>query len=249
MIVALTLSAIDRVVFPSSETPLLSSTSRTPLQVNQIRQMRAFASERRPPTTAIVNSVGKRSRTPTSMRTPTRHPNPTGTHSVPNQPLIHRTNSHSAAGFTPSAFPGSGTIPRSAKKWARSAHLHEVRSKGDREKSGTNSRDQVRIRDRWSRENDIGDVFQSPISPLTGYSLTKPIGTDDANPLIDQRGKSHQVFSNHHRTPLSPLPRRHSLDTDDSTENDIWVDTDGSELDLNSESEIQYSPNVHSADP
>jgi hypothetical protein len=60
---------------------------------------------------------------------------------------------------------------------------------------------------------------------------------------MDKKGKSPQVFSTR-RTPLRPLSKRHSLDTDDSTENDTWVDTDadGSELDLNSESEVQYSP-------
>jgi hypothetical protein len=161
-------------------------------------------------------------------------------------PRIQRANSQGAS--TP-AFSGLGPVPKSAKKWARTAHLHEVRGKDDREKSGSSSRDQVHGRDRRGRENDVGDVFQSPIVPLKGYPSSPPVSVGDAFKLIDKKGKSPQVYSTH-RTSLSPLLTRRPLDADDSTDNDTWVDTDadGSELDLNSESE-QHFPHAGWPDP
>jgi len=103
-----------------------------------------------------------------------------------------------------------------------------VRLKDDRVRNGTPSRDHK------GRENDI---FRSQVSPLKGNSPGGPIGVGDTQRLIDKKGRSPQVFSVHRR-PLSPLPV-HSLDADDNTESDMWVDTDadGSELDLNSESD------------
>lgn len=249
---------LDKVAFPSSETPPPYPTSRPPLPTEQGRQingMDAFTSERWPPIVPLARSGDKRSRTPTSLRTPTRllsghhRPvTPTGTRSIANQPPVQRANSHGAAGMTSPGFSGIGPVPRSAKRWARSAHLHEVRGKGDREKGGGSSRDQTRTRDRRGRENDSGEVFMSPSSPLKGYSSTRPIGVSDTLQLIDKKGKSPQVFSTH-RMPLSPLPKRLPLDTDDSTEYDAWIDTDADGSDLYSESEFQYSPKVKQADP
>lgn len=202
----------------------------------QIKQMNASVNERRP-ATAVVTSMSKRSRTPTSLRTPTRHLNghhhrpitPSGSHHS-GRPHLLRTNSQGATGdSSPFGFAGIGPVPRSAKKWARSAHLHEVRVKDDRVKGTVGSRG---YRD---RENDTGNIFGSPIFPVTGNSPSEPIG--DALNLADKKGKGPRTFSMH-RKPLSPLPVKHlSLDTSDGTENDLWVDTDadGSELDINSE--------------
>jgi hypothetical protein len=161
------------------------------------------------------------------------------------RPLIQRANSQGASGFTSSGFFGVGPVPKSAKKWARTAHLHEVRVRDDKGQRETGSRDQVRGRDRESREND-SDVFTFP---LKGHSSSPPVGHGDPLKVVDRKGKSPLFFSAH-RTPFSPLPMRHPKDVDDSTDNDTWVDTDAdcSELDLNSESEVQYSPKAVFAD-
>lgn len=191
--------------------------------------MHASASERRP-APIVTTSVGKRSRTPTSLRTPTRHLNghnnrpvtPTALHNTASRPHLHRANSHGASGNTQSNFTGIGPVPRSAKKWAKSSHLHEVRAKEDK-----------RSHREKERENDIGDVFQSPGSPLKGYSSQQAVTMGDAVKLFDRKGKGQQV----QRSPFSPLPNKHdSPETDESTENEIWVDTDadGSEWDLES---------------
>jgi hypothetical protein len=213
--------------------------------------MYVSASERRPPT-GIVTSASKRSRTPTSLRTPTRrlsgHPlrpvTPTGAHNPASHPLLQRANSQGTAGFISPGFSGLGPVPRSAKKWARTAHLHQVRGKDNREKNEAGSRDQVHGHDRRNMENDV-DVFQSSTSPLRGYPSSPPASVGDAIKLIDKKGKKPQMHSSH-RTPLSPLPTRHPMDTDDSADNDTWVDTDadGSELDLSSEPEGSQSPRV-----
>jgi hypothetical protein len=88
-------------------------------------------------------------------------------------------------------------------------------------------------------------VFHTPVTPLKGYTSNLPIGPGGTSKLADKKGKSPQVFSTH-RTPLSALPTRHPVNADDSTDNDPWVDTDadGSEVDLNSESDVQNSPTV-----
>jgi hypothetical protein len=213
--------------------------------------MYVSASERRPPT-GIVTSASKRSRTPTSLRTPTRrlsgHPlrpvTPTGAHNPASHPLLQRANSQGTAGFISPGFSGLGPVPRSAKKWARTAHLHQVRGKDNREKNEAGSRDQVHGHGRRNMENDV-DVFQSSTSPLRGYPSSPPASVGDAIKLIDKKGKKPQMHSSH-RTPLSPLPTRHPMDTDDSADNDTWVDTDadGSELDLSSEPEGSQSPRV-----
>jgi hypothetical protein len=215
--------------------------------------MYASASERRPTTAGIVTSVSKRSRTPTSLRTPTRRLSghllrpvtPTGTHNTASRPLIQRANSQGTAGFISPGFSGLGPVPKSAKKWARTAHLHQVRGKDDREKNEAGSRDQVYGRDRRNREND-NDFFQSSTSPLKGYPSSPPASVGDASKLIDKKGKRPQS----HRTPLSPLLTRHPVDADDSADNDTWVDTDadGSELDLSSEPEVSQSPRFGLAD-
>lgn len=115
-------------------------------------------------------------------------------------------------------------MPRSAKKWARSAHLHEVRGK-----LGNGVQDQERLREsrelrRENRENDAGDrdIRYSPASPLKGYPT-------DKSPQYTVR-----------RKPLYPLS--FAIDGDEGTEGDNWVDTDveGSEMEM--EINVQYSP-------
>lgn len=223
---------LDKVEFPKSRAGLLPPfTSRTPIpadQARRIRDMHTSASERRP-TPINVTSPGKRSRTPTALRTPTRHlgnhhrpVTPTSSHNPFPRPHLHRANSHGATGGSQSFV---GPVPKSAKKWAKSSHLHEVRGRDDKDIVANGSRGQDRGRDRHGRENEFSDVFRSPISPFKGYSANQPVTVGDALKLLD-KGKGPRG-----RRPFSPLPnRRHSLDTDDS---EMWVDTDvdGSEYD------------------
>lgn len=145
------------------------------------------------------------------------------------RPIIQRANSQGSAS-TGFSFSGVGPVPKSAKRWARSAHLHEVRNRpngvarerrrGSKER-GSGSRE----RRRDGRENQIiiGNGIYTPSSPLRGYS-SKPF--DDNAQFIIQRKL------------IYPISR--GVDGDESTEGDTWVDTDvdGSEFG----SDIQYSP-------
>ena len=201
---------VDKWAFPMSRSgpPL---TLRTPITADQIRRTRDIhtsASDRRP-ISANFASPGKRSLTPTALRTP-RHLRPvipTGSH---NSSPLHRAKSQGAAGGS-QPFIGIGPVPRSAKKWAKSSHLHEVRGRDERSNITSTSRGE----DRRGRENEFSDVFRSPVSPFKSYSSNQHVTVGDNF----DKGKSP-----HGRQPLSSLStRRHSLDTDDS---EIWVDTD-----------------------
>lgn len=98
-------------------------------------------------------------------------------------------------------------MPKSAKKWARTAHLHEVRSAGRvRERVLSAGR-------RENRENE--DVFLSPPPPRYPAVLTGPI-------LMRSRmsGKGKEMEQG------KVVPT--SLDLDDilDQDGDSWVDTD-----------------------
>jgi hypothetical protein len=112
------------------------------------------------------------------------------------------------AGF---GFGTPGPAPRSAKKWARSAHLHEVRSKSGKQRRGEEERamrERGRPRD---KENEVIDVFSSPVAVQGDY--TSEMGSH-------LKGKIPE-------TP-SPLGFSRQSDGDDSASasGDHWVDTD-----------------------
>lgn len=154
-----------------------------------------------------------RSRTP-SFRTATarlRHP-ATPTRAV--QSAIQRSNSHGAGSLW------TGNVPKSAKKWARTAHLHEVRSAG---------RVRERVLSAGGRENrENEDVFLSPPPPHLPAVPTGPI-------LLRSRmwGKGKEMDKG------GVVPT--SLDLDDilDQDGDSWVDTDsvddGLEMDRTSQ--------------
>jgi len=78
-------------------------------------------------------SSNPRSRVPSLRTTPVRRPNVTQPR--PMTPTktslrhgLQRSNSHGGTLADGIAYAGSGLAPRSAKKWARTAHLHEVKS-------------------------------------------------------------------------------------------------------------------------
>ncbi|OBZ71136.1 V-type proton ATPase proteolipid subunit [Grifola frondosa] len=78
--------------------------------------------------------VGARPHTPSSQRTPTsRHfphtrPAYAGLHSLPSSAAFRPPIQRASSGGVTRGFGGIGPVPKSAKKWARSAHLHEVRA-------------------------------------------------------------------------------------------------------------------------
>ncbi|PCH40389.1 hypothetical protein WOLCODRAFT_117183 [Wolfiporia cocos MD-104 SS10] len=82
--------------------------------------------------------IGARPRTPSALRISTprhyNHSRPShhgATHSTPLASLSRpQTLTRSSSGGSALALGGIGPVPRSAKRWARSAHLHEVKSAG-----------------------------------------------------------------------------------------------------------------------
>ena len=109
-----------------------------------------FPSRRAPPTrTSSAESSVARSPTLTALRVPAPRPRtplhrttvargtPTGAR---RPPPLQRTNSHGASFGSGSTldFAGLGPVLRSARRWARSAHLHEVRSESCERRPGFN---------------------------------------------------------------------------------------------------------------
>ncbi|KAG2140251.1 UNC-like C-terminal-domain-containing protein [Suillus bovinus] len=119
----------------------------------------AFADKRSTPR----GSTTKRSGPPFAnfaLRTPTRRiPNSNSTEisTLPRAAHMVRTNSHSSTGLI---------IPKSTKRLARTAHLHEVK--------GSLSRRENRSSKPGERENDFEDVFRGP-SMKTHHHSRRPL--------------------------------------------------------------------------
>lgn len=128
-----------------------------------------------------------------TLRTPTRRiPNSISTEisTLPRAAHMVRTNSHSSTGLI---------IPKSTKRLARTAHLHEVK--------GSLSRRESQNSKPAERENDLEDVFRGP-SMKTHY---------------------HSRRLSSPRRPLLPLDlsrQPKDLISEDTTDPDAWVDTD-----------------------
>ncbi|TBU22364.1 UNC-like C-terminal-domain-containing protein [Dichomitus squalens] len=174
-----------------------------------------------------------RPHTPTALRTPTnRH---FTHHRVPAspgflsgvRPGIQRSNS----GSMTHGFGGVGPVPKSAKRWARSAHLHEVKATSA------------------SPRGQAADGEATPIPSTDATPGADAEGSDVhvllAPPLIERsetvrkgKGKAPMV---RHPSPLrplivnlsSPLLRPAAL-SGEGSEGEGWVDTDvsGSECDV-----------------
>ncbi|KAI0642933.1 UNC-like C-terminal-domain-containing protein [Trametes meyenii] len=194
-----------------------------------------------------------RPHTPTSIRSPTaRH----FAHyrAVPPSPslLLPRPGiQRSSSGSMTHGFGGIGPVPKSAKRWARSAHLHEV--KGTTTSSPSNG-----LRHRKSGEAtpvaststivsvDTQDVFSSPshaqVLLAPAFNGVGTISKGKARPIENQARHPSPLRG----TPIidisSPPPpsrgrdsRRHPSQAEsEMSEGDAWVDTDvdGSECDL-----------------
>lgn len=213
-------------------------------------------SNRRAP--SVSNSTRRhaaRAHTPTSHRTPTsRH----AIHHrvVPSSPSFHLPRpsiQRSSSGSMTLGFGGIGPVPKSAKRWARSAHLHEVKGanmsspsvEGLRHRTSGEATPLAPMR--ATGDADSGDIF-SP--PSQAQVLTIPF-LDGSNTI--SKGKARVIGLQPLRQPsplraspiihlASPPPpvrgrglgRRPSQAESEVSEGDAWVDTDmdGSECDL-----------------
>ena len=149
-----------------------------------------FADKR---STPRASTTTKRSGAPNVIsifRTPTRRPPasiPLNVSTLP-RPHMVRTNSHSSQGLI---------IPKSARRLARSAHLHEV-------KGSLSQRESQR-----ERETDAGDVFSVPPVKKHNHHHSRRLPSPQ-RPLfpIDFSRQPSDVMS------------------EDTTDADAWVDTD-----------------------
>ncbi|THH09584.1 hypothetical protein EW146_g8646 [Bondarzewia mesenterica] len=193
----------DKVTFPSHEPPASE----------KYRHPKSFAVPRRPPPS--------RPRTP-STRTP-RHYNTyhyhrpaTPTRARPPMPLA---SSYSMGAVSSSASGSTlvGPVPRSAKRWARSAHLHEVRKGGMRDMEV-----QVQVRDGEAEVDDGPFGLRRDVD--LGYGFDAADGVK-SSPMYMSRSVDR------YRRRASPLRDRGVGDGDGG--GDVWVDTDadGSEMD------------------
>ncbi|KAJ7505863.1 hypothetical protein B0H11DRAFT_1976462 [Mycena galericulata] len=202
-----------------------------------------------------------RVRTPTRARTPHRRPaTPTHPYATPNYALAH------AHGQTPSSLPMQHSVsqgqgaPRSARRWARTAHLHElrggasvqrVRGVGARD-AGAEARSVVNLA---SPEPGAPDVFASPspasAGPMNGDMLGMGVAMrrrvasgSGGGGSVSAGGSGALLFRG-----LSPSPAGSVCDlefgeaqlasADDAGEGDSWVDTDeGSEMGAEGDADV-----------
>ncbi|KAF7374470.1 SUN domain-containing protein [Mycena sanguinolenta] len=222
--------------FPSTEEkpPVPPSTASRPkpprLNLNLHGPARPRSRTRSIGNTAVLEGQRAHSRTPTLGRTPHRRPEtPTRAHAHTPAvlPIMHSVSHGSHA-------------PRSARRWARTAHLHELR--GGASGSGTASAQRLSVTTTATRDSvaaaprsapgpaagmsapDLGegtDVFASP-SPM-------PSGARSAGLRgmgLDEDGGGGLLSQDPSASPPFDLARG-AYDGDA----DAWVDTDGSEVD------------------
>jgi len=212
--------------------PRSRSRSRTPLSSNYTRM----------PTSTPKMPTRDHGDNHTHTHTPHAHFNvsPLPNAKMTPRPKLQRSNSHGSSpnvhgyggiGLTPSASwgsPGHIQAPRSVKRWARTAHLHEVKRKRDhrgenkekvkeKEKddedvfsnTGTPSRSKTRSQD----ARDVGDGF--PTSSLGISTLSSSVTHSPTRLKESSRSLSP-----------SPSPRTGKTDEDTDTDSTSWVDTE-----------------------
>ncbi|KAF8547292.1 hypothetical protein OG21DRAFT_1501633 [Imleria badia] len=150
------------------------------------------------PVAPTATSSHKRAHTSSAFRTPTK-PRPLmliDPHTLPRAEPITRSHSSSTS---------SHLHARSAKRWGRSAHLHEIKVLRERRGSAGGKRSGGANRDRENeRESAFGDVFNDVSSSMSPFQV--------------RAGKDAR------RPPLSPLRVVRRLG--ESTDADVWIDTD-----------------------
>ncbi|KAF9464215.1 UNC-like C-terminal-domain-containing protein [Collybia nuda] len=205
-----------KIAFPSKEI-----WNREPLEMSDRNNL--------PTTSDLHTRLDSRSRTP-SVRNRHHHRPVTPTLSAFRPRQLQRSNSQ---GGGTQHSPGSGgtiTVPTSARKWAKTPHLHEVR-KGD----GRYPR--KRDYGRSERENEIDDIFSVP---ATAPAIVSRYGRREDSPnlsLLDSEIKD--------KAPKLLVEQAKS----DDGEGDPWVDTEESEAEWDTKMElgrtITFSGNEH----
>ena len=213
------------------------SSSKTPL--SQVDINTAPAHTELFPRTRTLSGPNARARAPSLRSTPVsrrihhqRPITPIGAAFRP-QPL-QRSNSHNASALQASASWG---VPKSAKKWARTAHLHEVKTAGHakrvRKKSAENAalvvsmeagRGKERREDsRTPREFEFGPFAGEREEDARFGALKLPLALPTRDGV---------ALSPTHENSL--LFKSSDFDSTPADEGDAWVDTDsvdGSEID------------------
>ncbi|RPD56626.1 hypothetical protein L226DRAFT_537941 [Lentinus tigrinus ALCF2SS1-7] len=190
-----------------------------------------------------------RPHTPTSIRTPTNR------HFVHHRPGIPTSPSHHASGSRPAiqrsssggialAFGGIGPVPKSAKRWARTAHLHEVKVTTPRRRGQAGGDNTPVPSTSGAPARGIG-VFDADADDANTQVLVLPAAIERSETITLGKGKGRIVAASMRQ----PSPLRPALEIDlsspplrgrslassegDASEGDAWVDTDvdGSECD------------------
>ncbi|THH29361.1 hypothetical protein EUX98_g4829 [Antrodiella citrinella] len=193
-------------------------------------------------------------RTPTSLRSPMRSAGhryafrpltPTGPSSaslttaalVSPRPPIQRTSSGGTGGIVQSASMGSviGPVPKSAKRWARSAHLHEVKSTPAVPKLNGAS---VVLTLPKEPEVDVGPTAASQVvgvaeSGLVGDVFTSNVRVPGPWTPGDRKQSLTMLLARAGLSPSDMSPSRLAAQSerDVASGGDAWVDTDVSSSD------------------
>ncbi|KAI9066021.1 hypothetical protein FKP32DRAFT_1646714 [Trametes sanguinea] len=218
---------------------------------------------RRAPVASSSRRQATRPHTPTSLRTPSsRH---FAHHrAVPSSPSFHLPRpaiQRSSSGSMTLGFGGVGPVPRSAKRWARSAHLHEVKgvTAPSPNPEGGSSRQRGPGKDlgltpQASRDANDGaepqDVFGTPSRAAVlldaAFDGTRTLSKGKARasgiplrhpsplrpaPAVDISSPPPPSRGRDSRQASGPIQREGEAEL---SEGDAWVDTDvdGSECDM-----------------
>ncbi|KAH9947467.1 UNC-like C-terminal-domain-containing protein [Amylocystis lapponica] len=162
---------------------------------------------------------------------PVAHGSALASPSSTGRPPIQRTSS----GGLPGAFAGVGPVPKSAKRWARSSHLHEVKSASAVPGVGGMSRTDSAATLRQGadaspsdRRAADSDIFGPPRFPGTAPAVAgrdkgkaKLQASEDRRTVSPLRFSSTDGLSGAHTQPSRPLASESEV-----SEGDGWVDTD-----------------------
>lgn len=149
------------------------------------------------------------------------------------RPPIQRTSSGGPSGIVQSASMGSviGPVPKSAKRWARSAHLHEVKSTPVIPKLNGAS---VVLTPPKEPEVDVGPTTAKQVvgvaeSGLVGDVFTSNVRVPGPWTPADRKQSLTMLLARAGLSPSDMSPSRlavQSTERDSASGGDAWVDTD-----------------------
>ncbi|KZT28717.1 hypothetical protein NEOLEDRAFT_1128893 [Neolentinus lepideus HHB14362 ss-1] len=202
-------------------TPSSNPTKRHPNDKVQFSSRPTRSDENIRPSRKYEDARARKPRTPTSFRTPaSRHSGsyrrpltPTG-----NRPPIQRSNSHGAS----HEFPVIGPVPRSAKRWARTAHLHEVKTPG-KGKEVDQGQDTPMQPD-GERETSLAD--RSGLSEDAFRRSSSSRSNHDRLGAEEVKTRGSRMSSPLRMSMTSGSPPGHDPMQGSETDGDAWIDTD-----------------------